>query len=148
VANAIRVEQRYQDIDVWQGGTVRCGHDSSRRRLTNTSVDPGLPNGRRRNSGTPLRTAARIFGTNALRDKEDLSGRRAALLGELLRGLQHVRIDIEGYSHRVSITHQTSTGRELHSQGCLRTHGHILDEVPARAPPTEVADLFVAADPA
>ena len=51
-------------------------------------------------------------------------------------------------TRRVSITHQTPTGRELHSQGCLRTHGHILDEVPARAPPTEVADLFVAADPA
>jgi hypothetical protein len=50
-------------------------------------------------------------------------------------------------TRRVSITHQTSTGRELHSQGCLRAHGRILDEVLA-APPTEVAELFVAAGPA
>jgi hypothetical protein len=70
------------------------------------------------------------------------------VLGEFVRGLQHLRTDIPGYSHRASITHQTSTGRELHSQGGLRAHGHILDEMPVRAPPTEVADLFVAADPA
>ena len=40
--------------------------------------------------------------------RQDLSGRRATVFGEFLRGLQHVRIDVKGRPHRMNITHHAS----------------------------------------
>ena len=64
VMNVIGVEERDEDVDVKERPSA---HGSSRSLLTKAIVGFGLPGGRRRRRGTPLRMTGGSVGSNAWR---------------------------------------------------------------------------------
>lgn len=64
VMNVIWVKERDEDVDVEERPSA---HGSSRSLLTRAIVGFGLPGGRRRRSGTPLRMRGGSVGSSALR---------------------------------------------------------------------------------
>ena len=113
VVNVIRVEQRYEDVDVQQGDSC---HSSSRSLFTSAMVGRRLPFGRRGKSGTPLRTRGGRFGSSDFRARSEIT--RPAVVARLeaislaaCRMSSSIsRVVLTGKSSR--ITHLMST-REL-----------------------------------